>query len=352
METVTSVVGSSVDVEAFPRIDRYFPQCKIAALEANARYLFGVDDFGKIYGRHSFQYQKPEGPIGFRPNGVELDVYIHRVELGELELESLIEDIFGIRTTLVRFRDLEEYRRFCLDSIRRGRPVASDFDLKFISARREYGKVENPHVVVLRGYDPRTRELLAAEQMLGTISIAPRDLEECFAHKLATFGEMHVWELSRVRENVRGLDREEVVQRCRSNLENLTSSDERLGLCGLACFQDDLTRYLAGESFRGKPFSVPGLWVFSHERHIERKWLQAVAETCAPLDRDFLQAFDDVLSKLFNRWLGIDYLLEKCLASGSGRALKGIPKHLAEIVAEEKVATQMWLRLEALIARA
>src|SRR5262245_14618057 len=112
-----SPAGSAHIIDGLPRIDRYFPQCWCAVVEAVSKLRFGIEDFGRVYGRHTFQYRRPKGPIAYRPNGVELDLEIHRVPLPEGELPSRIEDIYGIRTELAKFERFEAYSRFVSDSI-------------------------------------------------------------------------------------------------------------------------------------------------------------------------------------------------------------------------------------------
>jgi len=179
-------------IDGFPRIDRYFPECRIAAIEACSRFLFGVEDFGKLYGRHTFRYVKPPGPITFRDNGVELDLEIHREPLPRTELDSLMRDVYGIRNELVRFVDFQEYRLFCIDSIASGVPVVTNFDLGFIKQRREYGKLKSAHAIVLVGYDAERRQLRVGEQMLGDTVVDFEDFERCFEHRVASDGSMYL----------------------------------------------------------------------------------------------------------------------------------------------------------------
>jgi hypothetical protein len=337
-------------MDDFPRIDRYFPQCKLAAFEASARFLYGIESFAKIYGRHSFEYQRPPGAtLGLRDNGVELDLFFHRVAPEDDELESLVEDIYGIQSTILVFRELELYRRYVLENLRARVPVPTDFDLKFIRERREYGRVSQPHVIVWHAHDPETGGFFAAEQMLGTIRVDRGDLEECFAQKLKSPGGEAVWELTRVRNGQRELERDEVLARCAANISNLTAADESLGLRALARFGNDMSQKVQSETFDGRPFAIPGLWVFSHERHIERKWLAAIEHLCPNSGRSFLVEFDELLSTLFKHWLAVDYVLEKCLASQNGKALRALPKSLNELVRDEQRALEHWIRLEELV---
>jgi hypothetical protein len=334
-------------VVGVPRIDRYFPECRIAAIEAVSRFRFGIEDFGRIYGRHTFSYSKPAGPIVFRDNGVELDLNIHREPLGPRELDDLIEDIYGVRIEIVRFDELSKYRRFCEESIARGVPVVSNFDLGFIKQRREYGKLRTGHVIVLLGYDTGGGSWQAGEQMLGELTIDRSDFEACFEHRVVTDGAMMVWTLERGRDGGRDLSAEEVSARIRGNIENLTSSNESTGLAGLARFHADLTAYLQSAEFGGKPFAVPGLWVFSHERHIQRKWLAAVRGSFP--SAAVVDDLDSLLGSLFKRWLAADYLLEKCLMSGDGRALRGLASHLNEILREERLTLAAWQGLSKML---
>jgi hypothetical protein len=345
-------IGPRATIEGLPRIDRYFPECRIAAIEAVSRFLFGIQDVSKAYGRHTFTYSKPTGPLAFRSNGVDLDLYIHRESLQERELDGLVEDIYGVRNECISFTRLEDYRRFCVDSISSGVPVITNFDLCFIKQRREYRKMRVGHVIVLFGYDATTRQLRAGEQMLGEIAIDLEDFEQCFEHRVAADGAMFVWTLQRLRPNERDFTRAEVAARIQANLDNLAARDDSLGLNALLRFKADLETYLQSPAFRAeaKPFAIPGLWVFSHERHILRKWLEAVRPLCA--DTAVVDELDQVLGTLFKRWLGADYLLEKCLMSGDGQSLRGLSGHLQEIVKEEQRALEGWQALQRTLAPA
>jgi hypothetical protein len=351
MDSTLTVDRSTPVIEDFPRMDRYFPQCLIAGIEASSRFLFGVSDFGKIYGKHTFAYRRPPGPIEFRANGVELDLEIHRVVLTKIEVElaSRIEDVFGIRTTETHFATCDGYLEFCKERFRQRVPVVSNFDLRFIKARREYEKVSLPHVIVLHGFDQQRQQFRADEQMLGPIVVEMSDLLGGVAQSMAQFGAMAVWELSRLRDTERQLERAEVSAQIETNIQNLEAADPLLGLNALSNFSQDLTGYLRGDSFHKKPFAIPGLWVFSHERHIERKWLSAVRALFPEHSSALFAEFDALLLKLFNRWLSTDYLLEKCLVSESPRALRGLPNYLAEILVDEKAALEKWKQLHALI---
>ena len=345
----SSAVSARI-IDGLPRIDRYFPQCWCAVVEVVSKLRFGIEDFGRVYGRHTFQYRKPSGPIAYRQNGVELDLEIHRVPLPEGELPARIEDIYGIRTDLVTFERFDAYSSFVSDSIEARVPVVTSFDLGFLKARREYGKVFTPHIIAVYGLEPKERAILVAEQMLGTTSVDDDDFVRCFEHQLARDGGASVWQLDRVKPSERDLDRHEVVARVEANVRNLASTDETLGLRGLSRFRNDLAEYLASDSFQGRPFSVPGLWVFSHERHIERKWLQAIRHLCPNDASGIFDEFDILLSKLFTRWLSADYLIEKSLLADSGRVLKALPSYLDEIVEDERRALEKWTEIHALIA--
>jgi len=156
-----------------------------------------------------------------------------------------------------------------------------------------------------------------------------------------------IWKVERGATPERELSRVEAAARIGANLDNLTSSDVGLGLSALTRFRADLDAYLSGPDFRGKPFAIPGLWVFSHERHIQRKWLKSIGPLCS--DPSPLGELDQILGKLFKRWLNADYLIEKCLMSGDGRALRGLSTHLSEIVNDEARAVESWHGISALI---
>jgi hypothetical protein len=338
-------------IEGLPRIDRYFPECWCATVEAVAKFRFGIRDFGKIYGRHTFYYERKPGPIVYRSNNVELDLWIHREHLQPTELESSMEAIYGIRTTIKTFDRFSAYWEYCAESIRNRVPVVTDFDLRFIKARREYGKVTNPHVIAVFGYQARERVILAAEQMIGTISVDFEDFERCFEQKIAARGNVTLWELSRAPHAERELGRDEVAARIQANLKNLGSSSDTLGLRALARFREELAEYLQSEAFKGKPFALPGVWVFSHERHIQKKWLRAIQHLCSSQQApEFFDEFEAVLSKLFTRWLNADYLIEKCLASGNGKALKSLPNYLRELLDDETRVVEKWVQLQAIVA--
>jgi pimeloyl-ACP methyl ester carboxylesterase len=347
----TTRTSKSSVIEGLPRIDRYFPECWCATIEAVASLRFGTADFGKLYGRHSFVYKKKPGAIQFKPNGVDLDLELYREVVPVPELPGLIESIYRIRVEERRLDTLEAYWSTCLDHLRQGVPVVIDFDLRFIAARREYGKVDSPHVIAIYGYDAAERNVLAAEQMLGTTVISWADFQACVAHKLAREGSMRYWEVTRLPGTERDLTREELVTRIESNLANLSSTDEQRGLGALRRFREDLTAYLGGPDFMNRPFSIPGLWVFSHERHIERKWLNAASPFCPP-DSALLRDFDQLLAQLFQGWLNTDYLIEKCLAAENGKPLKHLPAYLLELEAGEKKAHEMWCRVHDALLRA
>ena len=336
-------------ITGFPRIDRYFPECRIAAIEAVSRFRFGIEDFGKAYGRYTFTYDAPPGPLAFRSNGIELDLYIHRDPLPDRELDLMLEDIYGVHNELVSFVEFEEYRRFCVENIAARLPVITSFDLGFIKERREYGKILVGHAIVLFAYDANSRQLRAGEQTLGYITVDFEDYERCFEQCVARDGAMFVWTVERQRSTERELSREEVSARIRANLDNLTSPHDGAGLLALNRFRKDLDAYFESPEFltAAKPFAIPGLWVFSHERHILRKWLRAVRPLCSAPEA--VDRLDEVLGSLFNRWLSADYLIEKCLISGDGRPLKRLSSHLVEIAKEEQLALDGWRALHAAI---
>jgi hypothetical protein len=333
-----------VTIAGLPRVDRYFPDCWCAVIEAVSRYHFGIDDFGKVYGRHGFHYQRPRANLGYRDNGVELDLEFSRSPVTTEELESSIESLYGIRTDMLTFDRLGALLDYCERSIAEGCPVVLDYDLGFIKQRREYQKVHGVHIVALYELALEERRMLAAEQMLGSIAIDFDDFESCFARRLALHGGMHVWRVSRSRSAERELERDEVRAQVLENVVNLTSTNRAFGLTALSAFRADLRAFLGSAEFQGRPFAIPGLWVFSHERHIERKWLAAVRRTC-PGDGAFFDEFDALLSNLFKGWLGTDYLLEKALLSGNGRGLRALTTFLDELAEAEARASEKWIEL-------
>lgn len=343
-------VATPATIEGLPRIDRYFPHCLFSAVEAVSRLLFGSGDFGKIYGRHSFQYAKPPGPIAYRDNGVELDLLIHREDVPDSELTSLVESIYAVRISGRRLSSAREHREYCLERLRRGLPVITDFDLRFIKERREYGKVSSPHIIVLTGYDPASGVLSGAEQMMGTLSIASEDFDACLRYKVSGEGGIDVFELSSDGRAERRLRRDEVMSQVDANVRNLGSAEPGLGLNALARFRDDIAAYVGSAAFDGRPFHVPGLWVFSHERHIERKWLKAARDTCGEGVRPILTELDATLERLFRAWLSTDYLLEKCLASDDGQSLRNLPSFIDPLLEDERKAADGWAQLSRQLA--
>lgn len=329
----------------FPRIDRYFPHCRVAALEAAARFRFGIADFGKLYGRHTFAYRRPEGPIRFRENGVELDLELHREPVPEDELDAAIAYLYGLSCPVHAFNRFDAYLDFCRGRLAHGIPVVTNFDLMFIRNRREYGRVSNPHTIVLIGHDAGSGGFHAAEQMLDRTFVPLEDLTRCFEYQLEVRSKLEIWELTRDGEG-RELRRDDALQRIRANLENLKSSDDRRGLLALTRFEQELSEFLDSASYAGQPFSIPGIWVFSHERNIERKWLAAIAPLCPTAAHGLLDEFNELLKQSFNHWLSLDYLLEKCLAANDGRALRSLPKYLAAIDADERRAVTLWNALD------
>lgn len=337
-------------VAGLPRIDRFFPQCRFAALEAVAKLRFGIGGFDKVYGRHTFEYQRPAQPISFSSNGVELCLSFYRVEVPDLALEQVIEEVYGIQTRLCTFDAFDRYWAFCSQQLAMATPVTTDFDLFFIKGRREYGVLSSSHVINLYGYRPEAREVLASEQMLGEIVIDAEDFRRCFDHKVSTEGPVRVWELHRTRDGERDLSQEQAVAQVRDNLENLRSPGRSAGIAALRAFRDDMAEFVDNAG-AAQPFSVPGIWVFSHERHMERKWLRSIAPLLGSTGRDTLMEFDKVLESLFKRWLSVDYLIEKSLASRDGGALKALPRYLDELIPTETRAMELWEGLLALASR-
>ncbi len=340
MPDVTRALTSPSGLREFPRIDRYFPHCKVAALEAIARFGFGVADFSKCYGRHSFVYERPAGLIGFRRNGVELDLELHRASVSEHELEASIEDFYGLSVEAHSFTQLPDFLRFCDERLTQGEPLVVNFNLKFIRQRREYQLVSNPHSVIFTRC--ASGAYAAAEQMIGAVTLDIGDVEACFEHNLQSYGYQEVWQLARHDRVERSLSLVDVRQRVQSNLEILDSTEKGRGLLGLAQFADDIAEYVAkGLSL---PFSVPGLWVFSHERHVVRRWLQHVARL-VPSERQLFEDFDAVLATSFKHWLAVDYLLEKCLVSKNAASLKSLPSYFKLLLEDERAAGELWRRL-------
>lgn len=317
-----------------------------------ATFLYGTSNFGKIYGGHTFEYRRPPGPTARKANGIELDLEISREPLPENALEDRIAAIYGVRAEMALYTDFDVYWEICMRALTDRVPVIIEFDLRFIKGRREYGKLDNPHAIVLCGYDPRAQVFTAAEQMVGTISVTLDDFRNCFRHITARrTGGVRVLTVTRVNATERALRREEVLEQIDANIENLTSSNEKHGFKAIARFRADIEEYVRSKAFQGQPFAIPGLWVFSHERHILRKWLKAIEHLVPERGLRVIEDFDVLLSRTFKRWLNTDFLIEKCLITGNGSPLASIPKYLDLVLPDEAEALERWLELQKLVSR-
>lgn len=337
-------------IESVPRIEKYFPECFPAAIEAVCKFRFGVGDFGKIYGRHSFRYQRPSEKLRFKENGVELDIDFSCIPFQPADFCRKIEELYAVRVSQLDFESLEEFSDYCVKSIKMNTPVICDFSLGFIKGRREYGKVYTAHIVILYGYEPEASRYLALEQMLGTTTISGKDFQDNFEYFRSGSSKLSAYSLTAAGSKGRELERAEVLSEIEMNLENLRSESDDFGLRAINRLRNDLVEHFKTETYREKSFSIPGVWVFSHERHVLRNWLKATMHLTSPrIAGSFFQEFDALFARLFNGWLSFDFMMEKSLVTGNAKVLGKLPTYLDTLLQDESEAIPNWEKLRELI---
>lgn len=314
-------MNESIVLNGFPIIDRYFPDCIYGCVEAVLRYKSAGCDLSPFFFDHQFHY-KSNGKIEF-DGSLNLNINFSTVAKKSFEeyrdsIEKTairIASIYGFYLKANRGFEVDQVIPFLLQSLYRNDPPILMFDLFHIKARREYKAVLQCHAVCIRGFDMDRKCVLAAEQMLGHIEIDFEDFLDCLQRQRRE-EEILIYQLSPhegERQSFPVLD--QIRRKLNATVLNLQSPSEKEGIAGFGNFLSDIRGAMPILAKERRPFYIPGIWRFSHQRAIVERCLEIPAlRLQLEKGRFDIRGFTEFIARLKNRWFSFDMRTEMAIA--------------------------------------
>lgn len=310
-----------------PRLDRFFPNCLLGAVELVARFSFGFADIKKCWFGNTIVYSAPtSGWVA--ANGFEFTGRIAVAQEAHCRALARLEEYYGIQIAAERLASVEDALDSiyaCLDS---GKPAISSFELSLLDSRRPQGQFR-PHYSVVGGIDFDRGFLRVLDSAQGEHQITfdrfALGFERYTQHDMA-------FEIVRPAcespGSSRSLQRSQAGADVARSLENLESDDPTRGLSALRRCIVDVERAHAD---LGRPFYVPGLWIFSHDRNCFRRALPYWREAALVPPR-LLERLDGQLTRAFEIWFQADMTIERSITEGDGAQMREVPRILQRVV--------------------
>lgn len=302
----------AVRLQGIPRLDRFFPNCALGLIEMTARARMGVRDLKPCWFANTIEYAR-EPSLTLLPGArTELDV---RVGVGTGPMKDAwtrLRNLYGLSVRRHDFATAEGMTQWIMSSLAHDLPALITIDQSFLAERSRWRGTYSPHMVAVVGVDPHTESLELVEQVYGRIRWPLADFIASFS-SVSSNGANFALEcvFSELRSNPK-VSEQDIRQHLDSCLTNLRSPQDDLGLNGLRALVREASQ--AYSTFR-RPFALPGLWIFSHDRHALKRSLH-YWRLAAPRQMDLFVKLERTLSACFDHWLTADSRIEHSINHG------------------------------------
>lgn len=335
LDKFSSNFKQSIALRGLPRLDRFFPSCGLGVVELTARARFDVTDIKPCWFASGFEYRRPDELLSLAPReGGELPVHLGVGGGPGRRAWQLLENLYGISVEKQTLATFDAFARWITDSLERDMPALVLMDQSFLPGRARWEGAYSPHMVAVTGVDSHRRSLLITEQVLGRIEWMADDVVSSF-ERVSDNAENFALGCRKTGPTVSSLvGPRDIIGHLDGCLRNRQSTEPLIGLNGLRLFASDLMHVY--ETFQGS-FSIPGMWIFSHDRHAFRRtlmyWRQAL-----PSQRAMLNQLDAHLGLCFEEWFAVDMCVESSVRSGAAKMAEGVDR-VARIVELEETLT-------------
>lgn len=277
-----------------------------------ARARAGVRDLKACWFANTIEYAR-ESSLAISP-GMRSELTV-RVGVGSDPLKEAwkrLGSLYGISAHRHDFVSVEEMAQWIAHALASDVPALVTIDQSFLAERSRWRGNYSPHMVAVVGLDPSTATLDLVEQVYGRIRWSLDDFVASFC-SVSSNGKNFALEcLFNEPTSGSSLSAPDIVQHLDSCLSNLRSSEEGLGLNALRTMVRDASH--AYETFR-RPFTLPGLWIFSHDRHALRRSLH-YWRLAAPGQTELFTKLERTLGACFDHWLTADSQIEHGINHG------------------------------------
>jgi hypothetical protein len=318
----------AVELTNVPTLDRFFPHCTLGLVEFFARAQWELPDLKKIWFASTFEYKRASAPSWLAANQIELAGRIKYA--GDVEARSFLQldEYYGITIESLVFSDYSKLFDHVHECLQRKAPVITSFDMSLLQGERRAKGLFQPHMVSVVGWDAHQGVLKLVEQVKGKLAIPCSQFEESFKRYTEHRKEVCVLRCSRRPGHVTlPLRRDVVHAQINQALQNLYSDAANLGLNALTLLAADVVTAAQAEK---KAFVIPGLWVFSHDRHALLKGLPYWRQAGIAKD-DQLTSLHSVLDAAFQAWFEIDMMIERALYEQDPGMMNSIAEAIRQV---------------------
>lgn len=333
MDQFSGSFRESLTVGNLPRLDRFFPSCGLGLVELTARGRFGAKDIKPCWFATGFHYTRPEVGLAVPQNSGELPVHIGVGAGPGRRAWTLLESLYGISVEKLALSTFEAFASWITESLRNDMPALVLMDQNFLPGRAGWDGPYSPHMVAVTGVDTQKNALLVSEQVLGKVEWSADGVISSF-ERVSRNAENFALSCRQIGAiSSRLVEPEDVAGHLDECLANRYSAETGIGLNGLRQFVSDVRH--AYEACRS-PFSVPGMWIFSHDRHALRRSL-SYWELALPNQRALLKRLDAVLASCFEEWFAVDMCIESSTRGGADKMAEGVERLSRTVELEERL---------------
>lgn len=336
MQTINWNAYDSTQLDAVPKLDRFFPDCTLGLVEFFAKAEWSLRDLKKIWFGSTFEYQKAVPQPRLAANGIELDVRF--TTAGDVRGQGFqkLGELYGIQVVERPFDSFSALLAELHARLRSGKPVLTYIDMSFLQGEQRAKGLFQPHSVAAVGWNASEQTLSIVDQVRGKVAVSFAQYEESFGRYRERNLDFCILDCVRPEARDVPLGRSSLHAQVRAAVANLSSADARFGLRALRALTDDVSA--ASETVQ-RPFAIPGLWIFSHDRHALREavpyWREAEAA-----DDATLRALHEALGQAFGEWFQIDMTIERSLYEQDAARMRKVADGLRAVYrTEERLAS-------------
>ena len=330
-----------------PKLNPLSGYCTLGVFEGIAKYQLGTANLKKLFSEHSFDYRRPaSGLTLLEGNEFDGEFKRHWPKDYRLKFYDGMMHHYGIGIKQRCFSRLQDIFEYVSENIGQNRLIACDFNFGFMKKRKEYRKKFNQHTILIFGMDPVRSVLYARSQYVGDFEIEREDLIDAIRHHEQLYSGLFCFTIHGIHQ-INALTSENVGERIRNNLENLSSPDPDSGLNALSNLIGDIRRYFKENG--PSTFQLPGIRVFGFERFSVHDWIQEALLDLKMDDAEMIQDVSAPFKELGNQWTLTTWMLDHGVDTGNPATCQRGLAMLEKNLELEMRAVQKWKYLSELL---
>ncbi|WP_340677484.1 hypothetical protein [Paraglaciecola sp.] len=349
-QQLTLVNSSYVNEESNkPLTESYLPDCLFIALEQQANTVFNIPDFNRLFGEHSFHFMpKKREKLDIHFGRYEYDDYYSVVD-GYISgyIANKLCTLYGLKVGVTSYAKITAFTEYLIEAFNQKKSIICEYSARCIPERVEdYQKHYGYHIAIFRGYNLDKQTFIIDDVQKCGMEVSLEDFIHSFDDILSQEGAVNIFTLEKVEHGQQYLSSQLALEEIQRNIDGIYSNEPYVGLNAIEKFMQHIL-YLPSVS---GPYIVPGVWIFSLQRHSCIAWLTALQKDFPQFNIDVIcQKMKQDLFVLAKKWKELEYLM---ILSAKSLKITGssIYQRFEELFVLEKEIVPLWRELQATLS--